>query len=301
MTVTAPAPPRAPASRPPRRTPRRMRPEAFWGLAFVLPCFLLFLVFRFGPAIVGVLLAFFEYTLGDAPRFTGFDNFVRMVDDPLFWQALKVTVVFTVLYLPLSIATSLGLALLVRRSFRGSKLFRSVFFLPVITSLVLAATIFTWLFSSSGPLGKLIGDSWLASTVLVIPALVVVSVWSRCGYGMLIILARLQDVPRELEEAALVDGAGTWARFRHVVLPQLRPALFFLAVIETTTSFQVFDLVYVMTGGGPARSSYTLVMALYDQGFQYFDLGYASALGVALFVLTLFVALLQRVLIGRSK
>lgn len=278
-----------------------MRPETLWGLGFVLPCFLLFLVFRFGPAIVGVLLSFFEYTLGDSPRFTGFDNFVRMFDDPLFWQALKVTVIFTVLYLPLSIAASLGLALLVRRSFRGSRLFRSIFFLPVITSLVLAATIFTWLFSSSGPLGKLIGDSWLASTTLVIPALVVVSVWSRFGYGMLIVLARLQDVPRELEEAALVDGAGAWARFRHVTLPQLRPALFFLAVIETTTSFQVFDLVYVMTGGGPARSSYTLVMALYDQGFQYFDLGYASALGVALFVLTLFVALIQRVLIGRSR
>lgn len=301
MTVTAPAPSRPRAGQPPKPPKKRLSPEALLGLGFVLPVFLLFLVFRFGPAVVGVLLSFFEYTLGDSPRFTGFDNFVRMFDDPLFWQALKVTVIFTVLYLPLSIATSLGLALLVRRSFRGSKVFRSVFFLPVITSLVLAATIFTWLFSSSGPLGKLIGDSWLASTVLVIPALVVVSVWSRFGYGMLIILARLQDVPRELEEAALVDGAGPWARFRHVVLPQLRPALFFLAVIETTTSFQVFDLVYVMTGGGPARSSYTLVMALYDQGFQYFDLGYASALGVALFVLTLFVALLQRLLMGRSK
>ena len=301
MTVTAPAPSRPRAGQPPKPRKKRLRPEALLGLGFVLPVFLLFLVFRFGPAVVGILLSFFEYTLGDSPRFTGFDNFVRMFDDPLFWQALKVTVIFTVLYLPLSIATSLGLALLVRRSFRGSKLFRSVFFLPVITSLVLAATIFTWLFSSSGPLGKLIGDSWLASTFLVIPALVLVSVWSRFGYGMLIILARLQDVPRELEEAALVDGAGPWARFRHVVLPQLRPALFFLAVIETTTSFQVFDLVYVMTGGGPARSSYTLVMALYDQGFQYFDLGYASALGVALFVLTLFVALIQRVLMGRSK
>jgi multiple sugar transport system permease protein len=301
MTVTAPAPSRPRTGPPPKPKKKRLRPEALLGLGFVLPVFLLFLVFRFGPAIVGILLSFFEYTLGDSPTFTGFDNFVRMFDDPLFWQALKVTVIFTVLYLPLSIATSLGLALLVRRSFRGSKVFRSVFFLPVITSLVLAATIFTWLFSSSGPLGKLIGDSWLASTFLVIPALVIVSVWSRFGYGMLIILARLQDVPKELEEAALVDGAGPWARFRHVILPQLRPALFFLAVIETTTSFQVFDLVYVMTGGGPARSSYTLVMALYDQGFQYFDLGYASALGVALFVLTLFVALIQRVLMGRSK
>ncbi len=281
--------------------PRRMRPEAWWGLAFVLPCFLLFLAFRFGPAVAGIALSLFEYTIGDSPSFTGFDNFSRMFADPHFWQSLKVTLLFTVLYLPLSVGTSVGLALLVRRSFKGARVFRSVFFLPVITSLVLAATIFTWLFSSSGPLGELVGGSWLASTVLVIPALVIVSVWSRFGYGMLIVLARLQDIPREQEEAALVDGAGPWKRFRHVVLPQLKPAIFFLLVIETTNSFQVFDLVYVMTGGGPARSSYTLVMELYDQGFQYFDLGYASALGVALFVLTLFVALVQRVLIGRDK
>ncbi|SEN33276.1 carbohydrate ABC transporter permease [Nonomuraea pusilla] len=283
------------------RRPAGARHEARWGLAFVLPCFLLFLVFRFGPAVAGTLLGFFEYTIGDSPHFTGLDNFTRMMGDPVFWQALKVTVLYTVLYLPLSIGVSLGLALLVRRSFRGVRLFRSVFFLPVITSLVLAATIFTWLFSSSGPWGKLFGGSWLASPVLVIPALVIVSVWSRFGYGMLILLARLQDVPRELEEAALSDGAGPWQRFRYVVLPQLRPAVFFLLVIETTNSFQVFDLVYVMTGGGPARSSYTLVMDLYDQGFKNFDLGYASALGVALFVLTLFVALLQRLLMGRGK
>jgi multiple sugar transport system permease protein len=298
VTVTAEARPRRVTA---RRRSAGARYEARWGLAFVLPCFLLFLAFRFGPAVVGTLLGFFEYTVGDSPTFVGLDNFQRMLHDPLFWQALKVTVIYTVLYLPLSVGVSVGLALLVRRSFRGVRLFRSIFFLPVITSLVLAATIFTWLFSSSGPLGELIGGSWLASPVLVIPALVIVSVWSRFGYGMLIVLARLQDLPRELEEAALSDGAGPWQRFRYVVLPQLRSAIFFLAVIETTNSFQVFDLVYVMTSGGPGRSSYTLVMDLYDQGFKYFDLGYASALGVALFVLTLFVALIQRLLIGRAK
>ncbi|GAA3469565.1 carbohydrate ABC transporter permease [Nonomuraea roseola] len=271
------------------------------GLLFVLPCFLLFLAFRFGPSIAGVLLGFFEFSIGDSPSFTGLDNFTRMAGDPVFWDALGVTLVYTVLYVPLSMALSVGMALLVRRSFRGSRFFRSVFFLPVVTSLVLAGTVFTWLFSSEGPITKLTGASWLASSTLVIPALVLVSVWSRFGYGMLIILARLQDLPRELEEAALTDGAGVWQRFRHIVFPQLRPALFFVAVIETTSSFQVFDLVYVMTGGGPAHASYTLVMHLYDQGFKYFDFGYASAIGVALFVMTLVVALIQRLIIGRNK
>ncbi|MFI6907379.1 carbohydrate ABC transporter permease [Nonomuraea sp. NPDC050394] len=278
-----------------------LRWEARTGLLFVLPCLLLFLAFRFGPSIAGVLLGFFEFGIGDSPAFTGLDNFRRMAGDPVFWDSLQVTLVYTVLYVPVSMAASVGMALLVRRSFRGARFFRSVFFLPVVTSLVLAGTVFTWLFSSEGPITKLTGLSWLASPTLVLPALVIVSVWSRFGYGMLIVLARLQDLPRELEEAALSDGASTWQRFRHIVLPQLRPALFFVAVIETTTSFQVFDLVYVMTGGGPAHGSFTLVMALYEQGFKNFEFGYASAIGVALFVMTLVVALIQRLIIGRSK
>ncbi|MGW2214717.1 carbohydrate ABC transporter permease [Nonomuraea sp. NPDC001684] len=275
--------------------------EARTGLLFVLPCLLLFLLFRFGPSVAGVLLGFFDSSIGASPEWTGVDNYRRMAADPVFWESLRITLIYTILYVPASMAASVGMALLVRRAFRGAAFFRSVFFLPVVTSLVLAGTVFTWLFSSEGPITKLTGQSWLASTTLVIPALVIVSVWSRFGYGMLIVLARLQDLPRELEEAALTDGASTWQRFRYIVAPQLRPALFFVAVIETTNSFQVFDLVYVMTGGGPAHGSFTLVMALYEQAFKNFDFGYASAIGVALFVMTLVVALVQRLVIGRSK
>ena len=143
--------------------------------------------------------------------------------------------------------------------------------------------------------------TWLGSTVLVIPAIVVVGVWSRFGYGMMILIAALQDVPRELEEAALVDGANAWQRFRWIILPHLRPTFFFLAVIETMAAFQVFDVIYVMTQGGPANASYSLVYMLYDQGFRYFDYGYAAAVGVALFLMTLVVALIQRLVIGKQK
>ncbi|MEU1306264.1 carbohydrate ABC transporter permease [Streptomyces shenzhenensis] len=283
------------------------RKEAWAGLLFVLPCLVLFAVFRFGPGLGGLLLAFTDYVPGDVTHFTGLENFRRLVADPLFWSALKVTVVYTVLAVPVGIGASLGLALLTRRAFRGTKLFRSVFFLPVVTSLVLASTVFVWIFSTEGPWSAVMGflglpdQSWLSDSVLVLPALALVGIWSRCGYGMLILLARLQDLPAELEEAALVDGAGPVQRFRHIVAPQLRPAFFFLAVIETTNSFQVFDAVYMMTGGGPANASYSLVFQLYDTGFKYFDLGYASAIGCALFVLTVVVALVQRAVLGKEK
>lgn len=288
-----------------RRTMARR--EARIGLLFALPAFLLFLAFRFGPAIAGVGLSFFDYTIGVGAEWTGLDNFRRMVADPVFWSALRVTVVLSLLIVPVQLAISTFMALLVRRAFRGSGFFRSVFFLPVVTSLVLAATVFTWFFSTGGPWSSLMGslglsrDSWLGSTTLVLPALALVAIWSRFGYGMLIMLARMQDLPRELEEAAAIDGAGAWKRFWHVIMPQLKPTLFFLAVIETTSSFQIFDLVYMMTGGGPARASYNLVYEIYNQGFKYFDLGYASALGVALFVLTLVVALIQRTVLGKEK
>jgi multiple sugar transport system permease protein len=295
-----------------RRTVRGRRPRPSWreartGLLLVLPCFALFVLFRFGPAIAGGLLSFTEYTIGADTEWTGLRNFDRLVHDENFWQAVRITAVYSALAVPGAILAALGMALLTRRAFRGAKVFRSIFFLPVVTSLVLAGVIFTWIFGEDGPWSSVLGavglggGSWLADTVLVIPALVIVSVWTRFGFGMLIILARLQDIPRELAEAAHVDGAGAWQRFRYVVLPQLRPALFFLAILETTVSFQAFDTIYVMTGGGPARASRTLVIELYEQGFRNFDLDYAATVGVGLFVMTLVVALIQRLVLGREE
>lgn len=306
---TPPAPPTSPSPMPPPRGRRIMaRRQARIGLLFALPMFLLFLAFRFGPAIAGVSLSFADYDIiGGALEWEGLDNFRRMLDDPLFWNSLRVTLLYSVFAVPLTLLLSLGMALSVRRTFRGVGFFRSVFFLPVVTSLVLAGTIFVWIFSSGGPIPALSGvlglgsDSWLTSRVLVIPALVLVGVWSRFGYGMLILIAALQDVPRELEEAALTDGANSWQRFRYIVFPHLRPAVFFLAVIETTGSFQVFDLIYVMTQGGPSHGSYTLVYMLYDQGFRYFDYGYAAALGTTLFAMTLVIAFIQRRFLGEKS
>lgn len=300
MTTTSTAPPKSTVAR------VLARREARVAFLFVLPAFLLFIAFRFGPTIAGVGLSFFEYDISGEIAFKGLANFQRMVADPLFWRALGTTVLYTIFAVPISLVLSTLMALGVRRAFRGARFFRSIFFLPVITSLVLAGSIFVWIFSGSGPWSQLmaplgLGGSWLGSTVLVIPAIVIVGVWSRFGYGMMIMIAAMQDIPRELEEAALMDGANSWHRFRSIILPHLKPTVFFLAVIETTAAFQVFDVIYVMTQGGPAHASYSLVYMLYDQGFKYFDYGYAAAIGVALFVMTLAVALIQRLAIGRQK
>ncbi|SCL26719.1 carbohydrate ABC transporter membrane protein 1, CUT1 family [Micromonospora rhizosphaerae] len=279
--------------------------DTLTGLAFVLPCLVLFMIFRFGPAIAGILLSFFDYTIGGGSTWRGFDHYEHLVNDPDFWTALRVTTVYTMISVPLSMVVATVMALLTRRAFRGARFFRAVFFLPSVTSIVFAGIVFGWIFSPSGPWPKIMGwlglpQDWLGSTLLVLPAVAVLAVWGRYGFDMLIILARMHDVPPEIEEAAVVDGAGPWAKFWHITLPQLRPALFFVGVLDTINSFQVFDSVYVLTGGGPAHGSYTLVYMLYDQGFTYFNLGYASAVGVALFVLTLVIALIQRLIFGRS-
>ena len=282
------------------------RTDARIGLLFVLPALALFLVFRFGPALAGLALSLFKSGVGGPLSWAGFSNFTRLARDPAFWQALSVTLVFVAFSVPISLCLSTLLALGVRRGFRGSRFFRSVFFLPFITSLALVGSVLKWIFSTEGSWSDLmapfgLGGSWLASTVLVMPAVIVVGVWSRFGYGMLILVAALQEVPLDLEEAALMDGAGAWSRFRHILLPTIRPALFFLAVIEVTFAFQVFDVIYVMTSGGPANASYSMVFLLYDQGFRYSNYGYAAAAGVALFVMTLVVALIQRLFLGRRS
>lgn len=276
------------------------------GFAFVLPMLALFVAFRFTPFAGGIGLAFAEMDLGGELSWVGFANFEYMLHDQLFWKALTVTLVYTVIAVPLVIAVSIGLALLVRRAFAGARFFRSVFFLPVITSLVLAGVIFIWIFGEGGPVPSLLSafgietGSWLTSSTLALPAVAIVAAWGRFGFDMLVVLARLNEIPRELEEAALVDGAGAWQRFRHLTLPQLRSVMFFLVVIETISSFQVFDAVYIMTSGGPVNSTYTLGYMLYDQAFKFFNFGYSAAVSMVLFVIVLVFTMVQRLAFGKD-
>ena len=306
-TVTAPVDQRSTVGPPRRRRSRLTSPGALIAYVFILPYVAFFLLFRILPTLYGIVLSFGDYGLSGAFELLGLDNYQRLFADPLFWNALKVTGLYAAIAIPVSVTVSLAMAQLCNRVLRGMSIYRSIFFLPVVTSPVLSGLIFIWIFSADGPINSLLGTvglspgSWLQSSGLVLPALALVSAWMNFGYNMLILLAGMLAIPQEYYEAAQLDGAGPWRRFRSVTLPLLKPALFFVLVLETVKSFQAFDTIYVMTGGGPVRASYTLTFMVYDQGFGYFDFGYASAAGVVLLVITLVFSLIQRRILGRNN
>ncbi|MGW6455174.1 carbohydrate ABC transporter permease [Streptomyces sp. NPDC055078] len=290
-----------------RKTAPLRRHDARAGLLFVAPMLLLFTMFRFGPVLGAGFLSLTDYRLSGAWEFIGAENYSRLIDDDLFWESLGVTALYTAVYVPLTVGIALGTAMLLHRTIWLRGFFRGVFFLPYVTSIVLAAVVWKWIYEvEDGLLNSALGAlsfgsvDFLGSDSLVLPSIAATSAWKGFGYSMLILLAGLQSIPKAVTEAATIDGAGGWQRFRHITLPMLRPVLFFVLVIEAIQAFQVFDQMYVMTAGGPVRSSYSLVYFLYDTGFKYFDFGYASALGLVLFVVVLVFSLIQRWLIGRD-
>ncbi|PRB58283.1 carbohydrate ABC transporter permease [Microbacterium sp. MYb45] len=299
MSVTT-ASRRAPDTRAAAGRAARRR-EAWAGILFVLPTLAIFAAFKFLPIAGAGAMSLTRYRLNGDIEFLGADNYTRLFADPHFWQSLWVTLLYVVLFVPLIIVVSLAGAVLLNRLVHLSGLFRALLFVPYLSSFVLAGIVWKWIFASDGPLNTAItsvgldpvpfltGDQWL-----VLASLAVVAVWKGFGYSMLIFLAGLKAQPAEVHEAATIDGAGAWKSFWHITLPLLKPVLFFVLVIETIVGFQVFDTIYVMTGGGPARASYSLIYFLYDQGFKFFDFGYAAAVGIVLFVIVLVLSLIQR-------
>jgi multiple sugar transport system permease protein len=299
---------REPTSRRARAVPwtARLR-EPTTALLFVLPVLVLFVVFRFVPAFSTVGMSLTDYQISGEWNFIGVDNYRRLFDDPVFWTSLKATLLYAGVYVPMTVLLALGTALLLNAVVHGGRLFRAALFLPYVTSFVLAGIIWRWVYEIDGLINGLLARvdigpvDFLGDTNLVLPSLAVVSAWKGFGYSMLILVAGLKSIPVSYVEAARVDGANAIQRFRSIVLPLLRPALFFVLVIETIGAFQVFDTIYVMTGGGPTRASYTLVYGLFDQGFRFFDFGYASTMGVVLFAIVLVVSLIQRFVLDREK
>jgi multiple sugar transport system permease protein len=221
---------------------------------------------------------------------------------------MRVTAIYTVIAVPLSTISALGLALLVNRAIRGISFYRAIYFLPYITSLVMVAVVWSWVYRTNGGLlNSLLGAidmgpvKWLTSQDMVLPSLAIMATWKGVGYAMMILLAGLRAIPPELGEASSVDGATAWQTFSRVTLPLLKPVLFFVVVIETIGSFQVFDAIFVMTQGGPVRASYSLVYMLYDESFKFGNYGYAAAIGMVLFVITFGVTMLQRLMFGGAE
>ncbi|AKU18970.1 carbohydrate ABC transporter permease [Luteipulveratus mongoliensis] len=290
-----------------RSTERRR--EAITGILFVLPTVVIFGIFKFLPILGAGAMSLTDYQLNGDYTFVGADNYSRILQDDAFWQSLKVTGLYVVIFVPLIVVVSLAGAVLLHQMQRYTGLFRSLLFVPYLCSFVLAGIVWTWIFATDGPLNAALGGLGFGSVpfisgsqLLVLGSLAMVSVWKGFGYSMLIFLAGLKALPAEVHEAARIDGAGAWRTFWHITLPLLRPITLFVLIIETIVGFQVFDTIYVMTGGGPNRASHSLIYFLYDEGFKFFDFGYAAAAGVVLFVIVLLLSLVQqRTVEGRSQ
>ena len=279
----------------------RERKKVLVGLAFLLPNFIGFLIFTLLPVISSLALSFFGWDLINPPQFAGFSNFAELFrNDPLFWKVMGNTALYTVMTVPGTLVMALILALLVNQKLRGRIVYRFIYFLPVVTSSVAVALVWNWMYNPDFGLVNsflsLFGIpqvNWLTDPNTAMFAISLVSVWSGAGYNMVLYLAGLQDIPQQLYEACELDGAGAFQKFFSVTLPLLTPTTFFVLVMSLIGSFQVFDLVYMMTGGGPNNATRTIVSYIYDNAFRFFKMGYASAMAWVLFVIIFLLTLLQ--------
>ncbi|MCG5445886.1 sugar ABC transporter permease [Micromonospora sp. NIE79] len=271
------------------------------GWSFILPNFLGFAALTLLPVVVLFYVAFTNWNVFGVAEWTGTANFRRMWDDSSFWTALRNTVYYAAFHIPLTLAAALGLALLLNRKLRGVRFFRTIAFFPYITSIVAIAVVWNQLFSPEyGPINALLGavgvddpPGWTASATWSMPAVIIVGTWRYMGYYMLLFLAGLQTIPAQLYEAAETDGASPWQRFVHVTLPGLRTTTFFVTVLLTIESFKVFDLILVMTGGGPGQSTLVLSQYIYQKGFEENQFGYASAVSIVLFAICFGITVIQ--------
>lgn len=273
--------------------------EGLDGWLFILPWFLGFLIFTAGPMLASALISFMNWEILTPPRWVGVANFRQMVADSLFWLALYNTAYYTLLGVPLYLLASLLMALLLNLPLRGIPVYRTLFFLPSLTPAVANALLWVWIFSPDFGLANhflrsvgLPPQKWLFDVNLAKPSLILMGLWG-IGSQMVIFLAGLQGIPQTLYEAASIDGANGWRRFWSITLPMLSPTIFFNLVIGIIGSFQVFTTAYIATQGGPQNATLFYVLYLWRNGFDYFKMGYASALAWVLLVIVLLLTLLQ--------
>jgi ABC-type sugar transport system permease subunit len=273
---------------------------ALTGALFVAPSFILFLAFVAIPVVFALYISFNNWTTMRPPVWAGLENYQRILSDEVFLLSLRNTVVYTVLYVPIVSLVALLAAVMANRPLRGQGLFKALLFVPVITSSIVVGVV--WLFIYNPELGllnallRLLGlppGLWLGGQLTALPALVAVSIWNRFGWFTVLFLAGLQDIPAELKEAAAIDGASAWQSFVRITLPLLRPTLALVTVLAAISAFQVFDLVFVMTDGGPAYATHTLSYYIYVQAFRSFKMGYAAAMSYLLFAIVFVLTLIQ--------
>ncbi|UFU01845.1 sugar ABC transporter permease [Ruania suaedae] len=286
-----------------RRAKTGGRTGKFTPYVFVGPAAILFAAFSLIPMIIAITLSFQEtQSLGDG-QFVGTANFERMAGDPLFHTAIVNTLLFTLGTVPTSMIVGLALAVALNRPLPGRGLLRALFFVPMVAAGVVVGVVMSWIFNVDyGVVNNLLrtlgldGVPWLTSPNLAMVTLILVVVWTRVGFCMVIYLGALQSIPAELKEAAAIDGANRWARFRSITLPMLTPTTSILMILNVVFSLQAFDIIYVMTGGGPGFSTTVLIQYVFRSAFQDASLGYAAALGLVLVaILLVFTFFRQRI------
>src|SRR5919206_1878598 len=278
------------------------RREAIEGLLYISPFLLGFLIFTAYPMIASFYLSFTKYNILNPPAFIGLENYHEaFFQDEQFWSSLRRTGVFALLNVTLGVLGSLGAAMLLNQRFPGTTVFRTFFFLPSITPIIASALLWTWIFQPTlGLLNYLLGligiqgPAWLQSSSWAIPSLVIISLWGSVGGSrMIVFLAGLQAVPQEMYEAAEIDGAGAWSKFRHITLPLISPPMFFNVVLAIIGSLSVFSLAYIATGGGPNYATYFYVYHLFKSAFEFSRMGYAAAMAWLFFLIVLVLTVVQ--------
>lgn len=274
--------------------------ETILGWVMVSPFLIGFVFLTAIPMIASFVISFSEWDMLSNPEWIGFDNYKKLLfEDALALHSLNITILFTIVSIPLNILFGLALAMLLNTSIRGLAIFRTIYYLPAILSGVAVALMWRWIFSTEfGLLNALLdiigieGPAWLTDRIWVLPSFVIMRLWS-VGGGMIIYLAGLQSIPTNLYEAASIDGANWWHKTRFITLPLLSPTIFFQLIVGFIFSMQIFTEAFIMTNGGPADASLFFLLYLYRQAFQYFDMGYASALAWVLFVVILFLTIVM--------
>ncbi len=272
----------------------------FWGYAFILPNFLGFFTFTLIPILMALVFSFTNYDVISTMEFVGIENYVNLFSDEQFIVALRNTLYYALLVVPAGVVLALLLALLMNRKIRGIAVFRTFIFIPVITSMVAVSLVWSMLYDTNAGLLNIMLEAlglptvgWLTDPSMAMISIAIMSVWKGLGYNMTIFLAALQGVPKDLYEAATIDGAGGVKQFLYITIPMIGPTSYFVILMSLIGSFQAFDQIQIMTDGGPINSTKTIAMYLYQYGFDYYQMGYACAAAYVLFVLVFAVSVIQ--------
>jgi multiple sugar transport system permease protein len=279
---------------------RLLNRESTWAFIFLLPNLIGFLMFSLGPLVASFFISFTKWDLMSPMKWIGLRNYIELFKDETFLKSLWNTIYFTIGTVPVGIIISLLLAVALNQHIKGTRIFRAAFFLPVIASWIAASLVWMWMYNPEfGLLNYILGligikgPGWLTSLKWAMPSIIITSIWKGVGFNMLLFLAGLQGIPQIYYEAADIDGASWYRKFFHITIPLLSNTTLFVIIIAVINSFQAFDLIYMMTYGGPARTTSVLVFYLYQNAFRYFRMGYASAIAYVLFFLILIFAVVQ--------